>query len=317
MSCSRRPGVLGSDGFWAGSRTPGTLGINDQADPNLCSLLGDTPGVLGRADGADPTLARLGAAAAGATAVRLDDGTVLALPTGVAANDQDLAPWMKFAEDQARQHKGAKEGQIQKVTNFHKEVGTGQTSMEGTEHAWCAAFVNWCLLQAGIDIDNESFADHVAAKGRAHAFFEVRKDKVKKGEKQAPPVVRNPLFVQLDGPVFGAVAMVTNPGGQGKHVGFVHAKPGDNTVVLLGGNQADTIKFSEYNIAAVKAQTVERAGKKTVMPAKPNHLMFFLPQGHELHAPALAKRLGTDSAEALNQAFGISAAQGGAAESTR
>ena len=316
MSCSRKPGVLGHDGFWAASRTPGTLGINDQADPNVCSLMGDTPGVLGRADVADPTLARLVAAAAGAAAVRLDDGTVLAMPNGAAANDPDPVPWMTFAQDQARQHKGAKEGEIQKTINFHKVVGTGQTSMEGTEHAWCAAFVNWCLLQAGIDIDNESFADHVAAKGRAHAFFEVRKDKVKKGEKQAP-MVRNPLFVMLEAPVYGAVAMVATPGGQGKHVGFVCAKPRDNTVVLLGGNQADTIKFSEYNIAAVKAQTVERAGKKTVVPAQPNHLVFFLPQGREVHAEALAKRLGSDTADALNQAFGITAAKGGGAESTR
>jgi hypothetical protein len=292
------------------------LGLNDQADPTICSLLGDTPGVLGHRDAADPTLPRFGMAGAGAAAVRMTDGTVLALPLAANVTEGDPAPWMAFAEAQARQHKGAKEAEIQKTVNFHTEVATGQKSMVGTEHAWCAAFVNWCLLQAGIDIDNESFADHVAAKGRAHAFYEVRRDKVKKGEKQAP-MVRNPLFVQLPDAVFGAVAMVTNPGGHGKHVGFVYSKPAENAVVLLGGNQADTIKFSEYNIVATKPQTVERAGRKTTLPAKPNHLKFFLPQGWEMHAETLAKRLASESADDLNRSFGIAVPKGGGVESTR
>jgi len=38
------------------ARTHGPLGINDQADPNVTSLLGDTPGPLGIMDYADPTL---------------------------------------------------------------------------------------------------------------------------------------------------------------------------------------------------------------------------------------------------------------------
>jgi hypothetical protein len=37
-------------------RTPGTLGINDQGDPNVTTLLGDTPGCVGLFDGGDPTL---------------------------------------------------------------------------------------------------------------------------------------------------------------------------------------------------------------------------------------------------------------------
>lgn len=37
-------------------RTPGSLGVNDQADPNVTALLGDTPSSLGVLDWADPTL---------------------------------------------------------------------------------------------------------------------------------------------------------------------------------------------------------------------------------------------------------------------
>lgn len=111
--------------------------------------------------------------------------------------------------------------------------------------------------------------------------------------------------------------MVATSGGQGKHVGFVYAKPTDNIAVLLGGNQGDTVKFSEYNIAAVKAQSVKIKGVTTLVRARPNHLKFFLPQGHEGHATALAARLGTDTADALNQAFGIATPKRAGPESTR
>jgi hypothetical protein len=38
------------------ARSPGTLGLNGQGDPNCFSLLGDTPGTLGCGDFGDPTL---------------------------------------------------------------------------------------------------------------------------------------------------------------------------------------------------------------------------------------------------------------------
>ena len=44
-----------SDLFRVPPRTPGTLGLNDQADPNRTSCMGDTPGILGLNDFADPS----------------------------------------------------------------------------------------------------------------------------------------------------------------------------------------------------------------------------------------------------------------------
>ncbi|NTV96644.1 MAG: hypothetical protein HGA75_14740 [Thiobacillus sp.] len=318
MSGSRIPCRLAGDGFWPSARTPGPLGLNDQGDPNICSLLGDTPGVLGCKDVGDPTLAPLQPirGAGLSQMIRLADGTALAMPFGVLEPAQTRAPWMRFAEEQARQHKGAKENVIEKTSNYNKVLGTGQSTLVGSEHAWCAAFVNWCLKQAGYDIDNDSFADRKAAMGRAHAFYEVQKDKLKKGEKSAP-LVRNPLYVKLAAPVFGAIALVTNRGGHGHHAGFVYSKPAANTVVLLGGNQGDTIKFTEFNIEAVPARTVEVKGKKTTIPGKPDHLMFFVPASYEAYAEADTQPLGSDSAQALNKTFGITSASGGGRETTR
>jgi len=58
MAGSSRPGPVTPpiESCRVPPRTPGPLGINDQADPNITSLLGDTPGSVGVCDWADPTL---------------------------------------------------------------------------------------------------------------------------------------------------------------------------------------------------------------------------------------------------------------------
>jgi len=296
MPNTTTPGVLGYNGLETciPARTPGCLGLNDQGDPRLCTRLGDTPNCTGVRDGADyslPWWKPEQGPTQGPT--RASDGTPMAMPVAAPPlAPVDPVPWVKIAEDEARKFKGQDEAIIQKTTNYAKEVGTGQATLVGNEHPWCAAFVNWCLMKAGVAIDNPGYVDHVAAKGRAHGFYEVKGPKVEKGIKDAKghPMVRNPLFVQLDEPVFGAIAMVTNKSGHGHHVGFVYSKPRDNYVVLLGGNQGDTICFAEDNIAAGKGQK--------------NHLLFFFPAGDGRSAKA-APALGSESAEALNKKSGI------------
>ncbi len=294
MANSVTPGVLSFTGreVCTPARTPGSMGLNDQGDPRLCTRLGDTPGCTGMRDGADASLPwwdptrppMLGP-------VRASDGTPMAMPAAAPAlTPVDPVPWIKIAEDEARKFKGQDEAVIQKTTNYAKEVVTGQATLVGNEHPWCAAFVNWCLMKAGVPYENASFIDHTAAKGRAHGFYEVKGPKVAKGGDKGQPMVRNPLFVQLDAPVFGAIAMVTNAGGHGHHVGFVYSQPSPNNVVLLGGNQGNTICFAQDNVVAGKGQK--------------NHLLFFFPAGNGWSSKA-ARALGSESAEALNKTFGI------------
>jgi uncharacterized protein (TIGR02594 family) len=288
MGCSRRPGPAWGDGSWPAARTPGSLGFKDQADPELCTLLGDSPGILGHRDSADPTMPGFGALG-WHVHLRLGDGAALSMPVGAAQFNMKRAPWMKFAQEQARLHKGAVEGVIEKTSNYHQDLGTGQKTLKGKDHAWCAAFVNWCLKEAGYDVENDDFADRKYAMGRANAFNKVQEKKAKKGEKAT--LVANPLFVRLDGPVFGAIGMIANREGRGHHVGLVYSRPDDNTIVLLGGNQADTIKFSEYHLKG--------SGKKA------DHLEFFVPAIYEATARADSEPLKSDSADTLNEAFGI------------
>ena len=316
MGCSRPPGVLNNFGPWAPARTPGPLGYNDQSDPNRCTLLGDTPGATGRADGADPTLPfhGLGTAPFIGSFVRLADAA-FALATQAAAATLLRAPWMKFAEDEARQFKGQTEKEIQKVTNFQKEVDTGVDTMVGDDGEWCAAFVNWCLMKAGYEIENKGFYDHEYAKGRADAFRKVQQFKPDKNRK-GDPKVRNPLYVEIPNAVFGAIGMVSHEDGRGHHVGFVYSQPDANTIVLLGGNQDDRIRFSAKNLAAVPAQTVMRAGKKVVIPAQKDHLAFYVPTGYEAYAKLDTQALSPKSADDLNTEFGIETGKAGK-ESTR
>lgn len=81
MAHSTLPGPLDASGPWQAARTPGPLGINDQADPDICTRLGDTPGSLGLFDLADQSLPFLfssGAMAPGLWIGRTRDGVALA-----------------------------------------------------------------------------------------------------------------------------------------------------------------------------------------------------------------------------------------------
>ncbi len=74
MADSRKPGPLSppSEPVGIPARTPGTLGVNDQGNPNVTSLLGDAPGPVGRNDHADQNLPQMSPTA---TAAKLPDGT--------------------------------------------------------------------------------------------------------------------------------------------------------------------------------------------------------------------------------------------------
>jgi hypothetical protein len=55
------------------------------------------------------------------------------------ATAQQQAPWMAFAIEQAKHHKGSKETEIEKTINYHTETGaTFLKSLAGSDNAWCA-----------------------------------------------------------------------------------------------------------------------------------------------------------------------------------
>lgn len=228
---------------------------------------------------------------------------------------------MKHALDEAKRHSGAKEGEIQKTINYHVEIHDDRTSMVGTTNAWCAAFVNWCLLQAKYPIRNSKetgFADWSAAVMRADGFIQIHGNRTEKKQKyENIPLIANPLYTRIKEPVYGAIAVVTSPAGVGKHVGFVYAREDENHIILLGGNQNDQINFTSFNEKAVASQKVVIAGKNTKTKAEPNHLTYFVPTCYiESHKKQITK-LELATCTQLNQSIGISSKNAKNGSSTR
>lgn len=138
-------------------------------------------------------------------------------PLAIIPSHQKRAPWMQIAIDEAKRWAGKKETEIEKAINYHRH--TGQTwfkSMSGDTNAWCASFVNYCLMQAGYQMSKQ--------KARAKSFSE------------------DINFIEVKKPIFGAIALFGRKGGG--HVAFVYGKEkGGEKVVVLGGNQGDMITF--------------------------------------------------------------------------
>jgi hypothetical protein len=114
VASSRIPGPVGLDGLYGGicpAQTPGPLGLNDQADPNVFSFLGDTPGPLGINDYADPDLR-------GAIKLPIGVGSSLVLADHMWQQALKMAPY----EQELRQERNPQPGAGPKA---------GQTSTPG------------------------------------------------------------------------------------------------------------------------------------------------------------------------------------------
>lgn len=143
-------------------------------------------------------------------------------PTPTPADDENgtgtrvPAPWMETALEEAARWKGADESVITKTINYHKKIGVALPDLNGTDHAWCASFVNYCLQEAGFDKSAQA--------ARARSFK------------------TDANFVKIDQPQYGAIACIGD-----HHVCFVVAKDQNSDyMVTLGGNTSNTIKYNVF-----------------------------------------------------------------------
>lgn len=195
---------------------------------------------------------------------------------------QGVAPWMSYAVQEAKRWKGQTEEIVEEEMNYHILIKDSRKTLVGDNDAWCAAFVNWCLLQAGYPITNPKetgWADWTAAKARAHGFMELRGQKTEKKQAyEKIPMVDNPLFYKIKEPIFGAIAINTSKAGHGHHAGLVYGRVDDKRLCILGGNQDDRIKFSPFYIDAVPPLRTKKG--KIISDAFPDHLVFLLPTSY-------------------------------------
>lgn len=150
--------------------------------------------------------------------------------SGAAAAAQE---WMAVAEREAELPEHARSawpdpGENPRILEYFRIAAAWFEPGEGDETDWCAAFVNWCLIQSG-----HVGTDHPGA--RSFAWN-------RKGQ-----------FLRLPGPARGAIGVIrrdppavedgweSGPG----HVGFVTAFTPTH-VTLLGGNQSRTVRRQTY-----------------------------------------------------------------------
>ncbi len=149
------------------------------------------------------------------TNTRSQQGTgapMAALPFG-----QKRAPWMTTALQEAQRWSGLDESVIDDSINYHEKIGSKSfSSLEGTANAWCASFVNYCLMSSGYAISSPH-------PYRAKSF-----------------ILDQSNFIEITSPVYGCVAS------SGSHATFFYGYDRKGRMIGLGGNQGQTIKFSPY-----------------------------------------------------------------------
>ena len=127
-------------------------------------------------------------------------------------------PWMTTAISQVgiREATGNNDG-----TDVEKYLKSGGL---GKGYPWCGSFVNWTLNNSGINVSGVRGNPNLALNWRGFG-------------------------TKLDKPAYGAIATKSRNGGG--HVGFVAGITSNGGIVLLGGNQNDSVNYTVYSPGTV------------------------------------------------------------------
>ncbi len=148
-------------------------------------------------------------------------------PAAQPAVQSPAAPWMDVAVAELGIHEDAAPGQHnRRILEYHKTTTLKATT---DETPWCSSFVNWVLIQSGQRGTNNALAKSWLGWGRAI-------------ESPRPGAV---TVIQRKSKGFDTATGSST----GFHVAFfVSATP--SHVRLLGGNQGDQVKYSNFAISA-------------------------------------------------------------------
>jgi uncharacterized protein (TIGR02594 family) len=132
--------------------------------------------------------------------------------------------WMDIAEKEIGQAE-VRGGENPRIIEYH---ATTTLKAKEDEVPWCSAFVNWCLLQAGIKGTNSAAAKSWLTWG----------EEIEVPEYGCICVIRK--VIKVADPATGSSS--------GYHVAFWLRDDGKR-VWLLGGNQGDTVKEMSFGLA--------------------------------------------------------------------
>lgn len=145
-----------------------------------------------------------------------------------------IAPWLRVAYGEVGVSEVRGASHNARILEYHASAGRARTD----EIPWCASFVNWCLLQAGITGTGSAWSLSFLNWANGQTIAD---------------------------PVYGCIAVIDNGNHHG-HVGFVVGTATSNSshYVLLGGNQSNSVRLSHER----------RAISRFVLPANYSPPMF-------------------------------------------
>lgn len=136
------------------------------------------------------------------------------------ASSSSETPWVDSAASQLGQKETPGEGANEQIIDY---LATTTYPSRSDETAWCSAFVNWSFSKVGIEGTNSVSALSWSNWGQ-----------------------------RLSQPAYGSVAVIDWGRGHG-HVGFVVGISPTGRLILLGGNQSNSVKISSLSQSLVKA----------------------------------------------------------------
>ncbi len=134
-------------------------------------------------------------------------------------------PWMAIAQAEVGVKEFPGDGDNPRVVEYLRSTNLGAPLSSQDETSWCSAFANWCVERAGFEGTDSAWARSWLHWGR--------------GAGAEPPI--------------GAIVVLERPPDPNAgHVGFLVERPNpglpreEQVVVLLGGNQSDSVRVSSY-----------------------------------------------------------------------
>jgi uncharacterized protein (TIGR02594 family) len=121
-------------------------------------------------------------------------------------------PWLNSAESQLGVSEIPGSRHNPTIIGYH---ATTTLSSKSDETPWCSSFANWNMVQCGILGTNSARALSWKNWGR-----------------------------EINEPTYGCIGIIDWGKGKG-HVGFIIGQNGNN-YVMLGGNQKDAVRYSEF-----------------------------------------------------------------------
>jgi uncharacterized protein (TIGR02594 family) len=126
-------------------------------------------------------------------------------------------PWMSAAIGQLGVTEIAGSKHNPSIIGYHATTG----GFKDDETPWCSSFVNWSINQVGIKGTNSARALSWSGWGQS-----------------------------LNSPAYGSIAIIDYGGSKG-HVGFVAGVNSSGSIILLGGNQSNMVRYSAFSPSSI------------------------------------------------------------------